>query len=158
MENSNLQIATMGAGCYWCIEAMYRQLPGIMKIKSGFTASENRAEVVQITYEPSMLSFTRILKCLFRMHDCTDQKFASGLERSIVLYHNEEQQEIINKFIEELNIASDNKVVTEVSAYAGFNAAKESEQDYYTKNITNEHCSGYIKPKIAKFLRSLKDL
>lgn len=158
LEIEEAEVATLGAGCYWCIEAMFRQVPGVKSIQSGFTAGENKAEVVQITYDPSKLSFLKIVKCLFRMHDCTDEKYGSGVERSIICFHNQAQKDIITKFISEMQLHSDLKVVTEISEYTGFVAAKESEQDYYGKNQDNEHCSGYIKPKIAKFLRDLKDI
>lgn len=157
-EQTASETATLGAGCYWCIEAMFRQVQGVKSIFSGFTSGENKAEVIQITYDPEVLSFAKILKCLFRMHDCTDPKFASGVERSIVCYHNQAQKELISDFINLMQSQLDVKIVTEIAAYPGFTPAKESEQDYYGKNQSNEHCSGYIKPKIAKFLRDLREV
>ena len=130
MQNSDpskYQKATLGAGCYWCIEAMYRQVPGIIKIVSGFTEGSNRAEVVHITFDPSQVTFLKLLKCLFRMHDCTDPRMGSGLERSIVTFHNNEQKEIITKFIAELNSRVNNSVVTDVRAFPGFQPAGPGE-------------------------------
>ena len=86
--NPSYNKATLGAGCYWCIESMYRQVEGIVDISSGFTDEEDKAEVVHITYDPNKLQYIKIIKCLFKMHDCTDSKYSSGIERSIICYHN----------------------------------------------------------------------
>jgi peptide methionine sulfoxide reductase msrA/msrB len=161
---------TLGGGCFWCIEAFYEELKGVEKVESGYSGgtTENpsynkvcegktgHAEVVQITYNPEIISLTTLLEVFFKLHDPTSKDKQGADEgtqyRSVIFYHNEEQHKIIDNTLKTLN---DNKafeipIVTEVTAYKKFYIAENYHQEYYQINKEEPYCKAVIKPKMDK--------
>ncbi len=177
MTNKNLEVATFGGGCYWCIEAVFQRLNGVEKVESGFsggqvknptyrevcTGATGHAEVIQITFDTTKISFADILKVFFTMHDPTtlnQQGNDVGTQyRSAVFYHNENQKKITEEIIAELNKiqAYPNPIVTEVAKFDVFYKAEDYHQNYYNDNSTEGYCRFVIQPKIEKFEKVFKD-
>ncbi|MFQ5400956.1 MAG: peptide-methionine (S)-S-oxide reductase MsrA [Anaerolineae bacterium] len=165
------QIATIGGGCFWCLEAVYLELQGVSKVVSGYagghvpnptyrqicTGRTGHAEVVQVTYDPNQVSFRDILEVFFTVHDPTTlnrQGADVGTQyRSVILYHNEEQRQIAEGMIAELNTAGvwSDPIVTEVTPLDIFYPAEDYHQDYYRQNSAQPYCQVVISPKLAKF-------
>lgn len=164
-----MEIATLGGGCYWCLEAFYQRVKGVINVESGYSAgtTENptarevykgttgHAEVVQITFNPALISYTEILEIFFVMHDPTTlnrQGNDVGDEyRSIILYHSDTQkntaQEMISSFATKLY---KDPVVTELLPFEKFWPAEANMQNFYNQNPTNGYCMMVIDPKIQK--------
>jgi methionine-S-sulfoxide reductase len=161
---------TLGGGCFWCIEAFYEELKGLEKVESGYSGgtTENpsynkvcegktgHAEVVQITYNPEIISLTNILEVFFKLHDPTS-KDKQGADigtqyRSIILFHTNEQRKIVENTIKTLNDnkAFENPIVTEVVAYKKFYIAENYHQEYYQINKEEPYCKAVIKLKMDK--------
>ncbi len=175
--NTNLEIATFGGGCYWCMEAIFQRLDGIVKVESGFsggqvknptyrevcTGTTGHAEVIQITFEPAKVPFSEILKVFFTMHDPTtlnQQGNDVGTQyRSAVFYHNDAQKKAAEEIIAELNKAKayPNPIVTEVTKFDVFYKAEDYHQDYYNQHSGEGYCQYVIQPKIEKFEKVFKD-
>ena len=171
MENIKFEKATFGAGCFWCVEAVFQQLDGVVEVVSGYSGGEiknpgymevcsgrtGHAEVVQITYDPDKISFEDLLEVFWRTHDPTTlnkQGADFGTQyRSVVFYHNEEQKLIAEKFkqlINEKNIY-DKEIVTEISPLINFYEAEDYHQNYFNKNPEASYCAYVIQPKLEKF-------
>lgn len=168
---SNNDIATLAGGCFWCLEAVYEQLVGVEKVVSGYaggtvsnpsyqqvcTGSTGHAEVVQITFDPEVISFRDLLGVFFTVHDPTTlnrQGADVGSQyRSAIFYHSDEQKTIAQEVIRELEAARiwDDPIVTEVTPLADFYAAEDYHQAYYRKNPNQGYCQVVIAPKVAKF-------
>lgn len=177
MTDNNYEIATFGGGCYWCIEAVFQRLDGIVKVESGFsggqvknptykevcTGTTGHAEVIQITFDTAKINFIEILKVFFTMHDPTTlnrQGNDVGTQyRSAIFYHNETQKNVSEELITELNNAHvyPNPIVTEVSKFDVFYKAEEYHQNYYNDNSNEGYCRFVIQPKIEKFEKIFKD-
>ena len=177
MTNKNFEIATFGGGCYWCIEAVFQRLEGVEKVESGFsggqvknpsyrevcTGTTGHAEVIQITFDTTKISFAEILKVFFTMHDPTTlnrQGNDVGTQyRSAVFYHNDEQKKITEEVIAALNQehAYPNPIVTEVSKFDIFYKADDYHQNYYNDNSSEGYCRFVIQPKVEKFEKVFKD-
>lgn len=178
MEN-NLEIATIGGGCFWCVEAVYQDLKGVHKVASGYagghvhnpsyqqvcTGTTGHAEVVQITYDPAKISYADILFVFWRTHDPTTlnrQGNDVGPQyRSIILYHNEEQKQIA----EQSRAAADadptlysDPIVTEITALDHFYAAEGYHQNYYKDNPNQPYCRLVIDPKVSKMRKSFSHM
>ena len=165
------EIATLAGGCFWCLEAVYLQLKGIEKVVSGYSGGQTsnpsyeqvcagttgHAEVVQITYNPDIISYEDLLSVFFTIHDPTTlnrQGADVGTQyRSAIYYHTPEQQRIAQEFIEKLEAAGvwDNRIVTEITPAAEFYAAEAYHQNYYANNPYQAYCQVVIAPKVAKF-------
>jgi peptide-methionine (S)-S-oxide reductase len=169
--------ATLGGGCFWCLEAVYDRLKGVKKVVSGYTGGhvENptyrqvcnkttgHAEVVQITYDDEVVSFEELLDVFFTIHDPTTlnrQGNDVGPQyRSAIFYHDDEQKRIAEEKIEEF----DNKdmwsdpIVTEVTKLETFYRAEDYHQDYYENNPNQGYCRIVIQPKVAKFRKTFMD-
>jgi peptide-methionine (S)-S-oxide reductase len=165
------EIATLGGGCFWCIDTIFRELPGVEKVESGYAGGRTpnptyrdvcsgmtgHAEVVQVTFDPSVLSFRDLLGVFFTVHDPTtpDRQGADvGTQyRSIVLYHSDEQRETAMQVIDELNKKKvwDDPIVTQLAAFTTFYTAEKYHQDYYSQNLNQPYCQIVIAPKVAKF-------
>lgn len=173
MGNSNYEIATFGGGCFWCTEAVFQELSGIIEIKSGFSGGNvpgkptyrevcsgltGHAEVIQLKYNPEKISFKSILTIFMTTHDPTTlnrQGADCGTEyRSIILYHSTEQKNIAEKVISDISIYYDDAIVTELKKFNIFYEAEQEHQNYYKNNRGNRYCNLVIEPKLAK-LRSL---
>jgi peptide-methionine (S)-S-oxide reductase len=164
------EIATLGAGCFWCVEAVFSSLPGVATVQVGYSNgfTENPtyeqvcsgdtgyAEVAQIQYNPSLISFDQILEHFFATHDPTTlnkQGADHGTQyRSGIFYHNENQKKIALEAIESLNMKKvfKNPIVTEVSKLEKFHIAEDYHQDYYKNNKSAPYCMFVIKPKLDK--------
>ncbi len=177
METKNLDTATFGGGCFWCVEAVYQQLNGVVSVASGYSGGQRanptyeqvcsgatgHAEVIQIVYDTTKLSFDELLEVFWTVHDPTTlnrQGADVGTQyRSVVFYHNEHQKETTNSYIEKLNAehAFNNPVVTEVSPFTTFYKAEDYHQNYYNENQNQPYCSLVIQPKVEKFKKVFGD-
>jgi peptide-methionine (S)-S-oxide reductase len=171
IKNSNIETATFGAGCFWCVEAVFDQLTGVISAESGYsggntvnpsyeevcTGQTGHAEVVNITYDPAVISFVELLEVFWKTHDPTTlnrQGADVGTQyRSAIFYHNEEQKKVAEELKSELNSADiwSDPIVTEITAFKAFYRAEEYHQEYYVNNMNKPYCSLVITPKIKKF-------
>lgn len=172
----NIQYATFGGGCFWCTEAIFEQLEGVIKVESGFsgghiknpaykeviTGRTGHAEAIQISYDPSILSYEELLEIFFNTHDPTTlnrQGNDRGTQyRSAVFYHTREQQQAANNLItalEKANVFPD-KIVTEVTEFDAFYVAEDYHQDYFVNNSNQPYCQYVINPKLEKFQKQYK--
>jgi peptide-methionine (S)-S-oxide reductase len=173
----NLQIATFGSGCFWCTEAIFERLNGVVKVESGYsggkvenptyeevcTGTTGHAEVTQVTYDPSIITFDELLEVFWKTHDPTTlnrQGNDVGTQyRSVIFYHDEEQKELAVKYKAELDKSGvwDNPIVTEISPFINFYSAEKYHQDYYNNNPNQGYCTFVITPKVEKFEKIFKD-
>lgn len=173
MENKNLQIATIGGGCFWCTEAIFLEVKGIEKVVSGYSGGNapgkptyrevcsgltGHAEVIQVTFDADIISYEDVLVIFMTTHDPTQlnrQGADVGTQyRSVIYYHNDEQQKIAEEVVKQLAPYFDTKIVTEISPLDIFYEAEDYHQDYYRNNTEQGYCSFVITPKIMK-LRKL---
>lgn len=173
MTDKNLQIATVGGGCFWCTEAVFQEVLGVEKVVSGYSGGNvpgkptyrevcsgltGHAEVVQITFDADVISYEDILVIFMTTHDPTTlnrQGADRGTQyRSVIYYHDENQKEIANVVIQELGKYYENPIVTEVSEAVTFYDAEKEHQDFYKSNPDYGYCNFVIDPKLAK-LRKL---
>lgn len=175
--NMKLDTATFGAGCFWCVEAQFQQLKGVVKVESGFSGGHTEyptykqvcsgqtghAEVTNIYYDPSIISFDELLAAFWVTHDPTQlnrQGEDVGTQyRSVIYYHNDEQKqkaEMYKKSINEEHVYPSN-VVTEISPFTVFYKAEEYHQNYYSENGSQPYCMFVIKPKFEKFQKVFKE-
>ncbi|WP_218598180.1 peptide-methionine (S)-S-oxide reductase MsrA [Polaribacter sp. NJDZ03] len=171
--NKNLQTATLGGGCFWCTEAVFQEVKGVEKVVSGYAGGNvpgeptyreicsgltGHAEVIQITYDANIISYEDILVIFMTTHDPTtlnQQGADRGTQyRSVVFYHDENQQKIASEVLKQIQDYYNNKIVTELSALPIFYKATEEHQNYYRENTQQGYCSFVIEPKLAK-LRKL---
>jgi peptide-methionine (S)-S-oxide reductase len=170
-DNTNLQIADLAGGCFWCLEAVYDELEGVHEVVSGYegghvdnpnyqqicTGSTGHAEVVQVTFDPKSVSYEEILRIFFTIHDPTTlnrQGADVGTQyRSAIFTHDDGQKEMAESLIAELDAAGiwPNPIVTEVKPATTFYAAEDYHQDYYVNNSYQPYCQVVINPKLAKF-------
>lgn len=173
MATKNLQLATLGGGCFWCTEAVFQEVRGIEKVISGYSGGNvpgkptyreicsgltGHAEVIQITFDPNIISYQEILLIFMTTHDPTTlnrQGADVGTQyRSIIFYHNKKQQEIAEAVLKEISKYYENQIVTEIEPLDIFYEAEDYHQDYYRNNQSQGYCSFVITPKLAK-LRKL---
>lgn len=165
------EVATLGGGCFWCLEAVYDQLNGVIGVESGYTGGHVRnpsyrdvcsgrtghAEVVQITFDPSVVSYREILEVFFTIHDPTTlnrQGADVGAQyRSAIFTHSAEQEATARAVIQETEAAHlwPNPIVTEVTPAGPFYPAEDYHQEYYANNGGQPYCQVVIAPKVAKF-------
>jgi peptide-methionine (S)-S-oxide reductase len=163
--------ATLGGGCFWCLEAVYEQLQGVEKVESGYsggtvdnpsyrqvtTGTTGHAEVVQLTFDPKVTTFREILEVFFTIHDPTTlnrQGADVGPQyRSAIFYHSEEQKAVAEDVIREMEAEGiwDDPIVTEVTPFSAFYKAEDYHQEYYRRNRGQPYCQIVIAPKVAKF-------
>ena len=171
MSSNGYEIATLGGGCFWCLEAIYEQLLGVEKVESGYsggavadptydqvcTGSTGHAEVVQITFDPQVITFRQLLDVFFTIHDPTTlnrQGTDVGSQyRSAIFYHSEEQNATAEQAIRELDASGvwDAPLVTEVTPFIEFCVAEDYHQEYYRHNAGQPYCQAVIAPKVARF-------
>ncbi len=165
------ETATLGGGCFWCLEAVYDQTRGVLDVVSGYagghvpnpdyetvcTGTTGHAEVVQITFDPQEIRFRDLLEIFFAIHDPTTlnrQGADVGTQyRSVIFYHDEAQRETARQVIAELEAsqAFPNPIVTEVSPLDAFYPAEDYHQEYFRRNPHQGYCRAVIAPKVAKF-------
>ncbi len=172
-----MEVATLGGGCFWCTEAVFGELKGVVKVEPGYSGGSlanptyeqvsagttGHAEVVQITFDPSIISFREILEVFFAMHDPTTlnrQGADVGTQyRSVLFYHDREQKAKIEKLIEELDNAKiyGAPIVTKVEPFKIFYEAEDYHKDYFKSNPEQPYCRLVIAPKIAKLRKNYRD-
>jgi peptide-methionine (S)-S-oxide reductase len=163
--------ATLAGGCFWCLDAVFAELKGVSKVESGFsggkrpnpsyeqvcTGTTGHAEVVQITYDPAVISYQDLLDVFFTVHDPTTlnrQGNDVGTQyRSAIFYHSPEQKAAAEKAIADFTAQKlwDGKIVTQVEPFTAFYPAEEYHQDYFNRNPDQGYCQLVIAPKVAKF-------
>lgn len=168
---AELETATLAAGCFWCVEAIFDDLTGVEDVVSGYSGGHKdnptyqevcsettgHAEVVQIKFDPSVISFKEILQIFFTVHDPTTlnrQGNDVGTSyRSAVFYHSDEQKRVAEETIAEFNAEGiyDNPIVTEVTAFDKFWPAENYHQEYFANNPNQPYCAAVVAPKVAKF-------
>ena len=166
-----MEKATFGAGCFWCVEAIFQELDGVESVISGYAGGKianptykevcsgltGHAEVAQITYDPAKISFEELLEVFWQTHDPTtlnQQGNDIGSQyRSAIFYHNEEQERLGKQYKEELDKSGawDNPVITEIVPLTEFYVAEDYHQNYYDLNASQPYCAYLIKPKVEKF-------
>lgn len=173
MGGETRKIATLGGGCFWCTEAIFQEVKGISSVVSGYTGGiapgrptyreicsglTGHAEVIQITYDPTIISFANIMLIFMTTHDPTTlnkQGADTGTQyRSVIYYQHPEEQKIADTIIREIAQYYPNPIVTEVSTLGVFYEAEADHQDYYKNNTASDYCQVVINPKLAK-LRKL---
>jgi peptide methionine sulfoxide reductase msrA/msrB len=173
--NSNEQKATFGGGCFWCTEALFQQLKGVKKVKSGYSGGDivnptyrevcsgltGHAEVIEVTYDPKEISYDDLLKIHLTTHNPTTlnrQGADVGTQyRSIIFYRNEEEKAAATKAIAEVQPAFNQPIVTELKPFQAFFTAEAYHQDYYNENSNGRYCQAVIDPKLKKFKELYRD-
>ncbi len=172
------ELATLAGGCFWCLDAVYRDLRGVEQVVSGYmggqtanpsyelvcTGTSGHAEVVQIKFDPDTISYRELLEVFFTIHDPTTlnrQGADSGSQyRSAIFYHSQEQKTTAEEVIAEVQPLWDNPIVTEVAQADRFYPGEDYHQDYFNNNSNQPYCLAVIEPKVAKaratFLEKLK--
>jgi peptide-methionine (S)-S-oxide reductase len=177
LDMGMLKLATFGAGCFWCTEAVFRQLAGVVMVVSGYSGGsvENpsyhdvcsgktgHAEVCQITYDPSRISYEKLLEVFWKIHDPTTKNRQGddvGTQyRSVVFYHDDEQKRLAQEYKTKLDAGKiwDGPIVTEIVPFKKFWPAEDYHQDYYKNNPNQSYCRLVITPKIEKFRKIFAD-
>lgn len=176
-EGSRSEVATLGGGCFWCVEAVFEETKGVSKVESGYSGgfvpdptyrqvcseTTGHAEVVQVTFDPEVISYRDVLNVFFATHDPTTlnrQGADVGTRyRSAVFYHDEEQRRISEEVISEIEAEGvwDDPIVTEVVPFDAFYRAEEYHQGYFRNNSRQPYCQVVIAPKVAKFRKQHLD-
>ncbi len=171
MNTVETEVATLAGGCFWCLEAVYDQVQGVLHVESGYaggavphptyeqvcTGRTGHAEVVQVTFDPALISFRDVLEIFFEIHDPTTlnrQGADVGTQyRSAIFYHSPEQKAVAEEVIAALTAARrwPDPIVTEVKPLAAFYAAEAYHQEYYQNHPAQPYCRAVITPKVAKF-------
>lgn len=174
---TGLDTATLGGGCFWCVEAVYVELKGVVSVMPGYSGGKRpnptyeqvcsgatgHAEVVQVVYDPKMLTFDELLEVFWTVHDPTTlnrQGNDIGTQyRSVVYYHSEQQKEIAEYYKKKLNEekAYANPVVTEIAPFTAFYSAEDYHKNYYANNPNQPYCTFVVQPKVEKFRKVFKD-
>lgn len=177
MNDKKYEVATFGEGCFWCSEAIFQRLKGVVKVESGYsggnvpnpsyqavcTGKTGHAEVIQLTFDPGVISYTELLKVFWSTHDPTTlnrQGADVGTQyRSVIFYHDQNQKELAEKYKNEIEKARiySNPIVTEISPFKTFHKAEDYHQNYYNDNTSQPYCSLVITPKLEKFEKVFKD-
>lgn len=170
-EPSSKEVATLAGGCFWCLEAVFNELRGVEKVVSGYaggsvpnptyravcTGMTGHAEVVQITFDPQVVTFRELLEVFFTIHDPTTlnrQGADVGTQyRSAIFYHSQAQAATATDVIARLTAEGvwDSPVVTELEPFAEFYPAEDYHQEYFANNPTQPYCRAVVAPKVAKF-------
>ncbi|HEX9373853.1 MAG TPA: peptide-methionine (S)-S-oxide reductase MsrA [Roseiflexaceae bacterium] len=170
-HNHTREAATLAGGCFWCLEAVFDQLKGVESVESGYSGGKVRnptyrqvcdgttghAEVVQVTFDPAVVSFKEILEVFFTIHDPTTlnrQGADIGTQyRSAIFYHTPEQRAVAEQVIDELNRAQiwGAPIVSEVAPFQEFYIAEDYHQEYFDRNGSQPYCRAVVAPKVAKF-------
>ncbi len=175
--NDNLQVATLGGGCFWCLDAVFMEVKGIESVTSGYSGGTvknpayrevtsgrtGHAEVVQLKFDPEIISFREILEIFFHLHDPTTlnrQGADVGTQyRSVIFYHNEQQEKTAREVFKEIDASDlwDDPLVTEIAPMTAFYVAEDYHQEYYQNNPSQPYCTFVIGPKMEKLRKLFKD-
>lgn len=176
-QDSGTDTATFGAGCFWCVEAIFQRLEGVLSVKSGYAGgfvknpsykevcngTTGHAEVIQLTYDKSKISFDELLEVFWKTHDPTTpdrQGNDVGPQyRSVIFYHNEEQRQKAESYKKKLNEEKvyPNPIITEIAPFSNYYAAEDYHQNYFNQNKSQGYCQYVIQPKLDKFQKVFKD-
>jgi peptide-methionine (S)-S-oxide reductase len=168
---ANQEVATLGGGCFWCLEAVYDNLRGVTDVVSGYAGGKREnpsyeqvcsgatghAEVVQVTFDPSVVSYREILEVFFTIHDPTTLNRQGGdvgtQYRSVIFYHSEEQKRSAEELMRELREEGvwTQPIVTELTPAPAFYPAEQYHQEYFARNPGQGYCQAVVSPKVAKF-------
>ncbi len=171
MQDSNLETATLAAGCFWCVEAVFDSLVGVEDVVSGYSGGHTEdptyqqvcsettghAEVVQIRFDPAKLTFKELLQVFFTVHDPTtlnrQGNDIGSSYRSAVFYHSADQRQTAEEVIAEFNTEGiyDRRIVTEIAVFKKFYPAENYHQEYFANNPNQPYCAAVVAPKVAKF-------
>jgi len=174
---TEFETATLAGGCFWCLEAVFDELKGVESVESGYsgghtqqpnyrdvcTGATGHAEVVQVRFDPSLLSYLDLLNVFFAIHDPTTvnrQGADSGTQyRSAIFYHDPGQRQIAEQLIRELNEQRiwDKPIVTEMAQFEMFHLAEDYHQEYFARNPFQPYCMAVVAPKVAKFRKHFID-
>ena len=177
MATTVLDTATFGAGCFWCVEAVFQNLKGVHSVVSGYagghaknptyqevsSGTTGHAEASQIAYDPKQISYAELLEVFWKTHDPTTPdrqgNDVGSQYRSVIFYHNEEQKKLAEHYKKELNSAGafDAPIVTEIVPYTNFYKAENYHQNYYNEHGLQPYCMFVIKPKLDKVKKVFKD-
>lgn len=176
-EGLKTDTATLGTGCFWCTEAIFQQLKGVLKVSSGYSGGHvpnptyeqvcdkntGHAEVVQVVYDPAQITFDELLKVFWETHDPTTlnrQGNDVGPQyRSVIFYHNDEQKQKAEQYKQQLDKSGSwsKPIVTAIDPYSNFYVAENYHQNYYNNNGSQPYCNFVIRPKLEKFEKVFKD-
>ncbi len=172
---SSVEVATLGGGCFWCLEAVYQEMKGVLRVESGYagghvanptykevcTGTTGHAEVVQITYDPSIVSYADLLEVFFTIHDPTTlnrQGNDVGTQyRSAIFYHDPEQKKIAEAAKKAAAQLWPKPIVTEIAPLDRFYKAEDYHQNYYRNNPTQPYCIYVVGPKVDKFREKFRN-
>ena len=176
MKTENYEKATFGGGCFWCTEAVFQQVNGVIEVVSGYAGGRvpgkptyrevcsgltGHAEVVQITYDPQLITYRELLIIFMTTHDPTTlnrQGADVGTQyRSVIFFHDDNQKEVAEAVLEEMKKYYQNPVVTELSPLPKFFEAEDYHQDYYANNSEQGYCQYVISPKLSKLREQYAD-
>ena len=173
----DLEVAILGGGCFWCLEAVYTELKGVMKVESGYAGGRvknptyeevcsdetGHAEVVQVTFDPTMITYREILQVFFSIHDPTTldrQGHDVGSQyRSVIFYHDDNQKRVAQEVMQEIETSKiwGKKLVTQLVPFVEFFKAEEYHQNYFKNNPCQPYCQAVVAPKVAKFRKQYFD-
>jgi peptide-methionine (S)-S-oxide reductase len=177
METKNLETATLAAGCFWCVEAVFDDLRGVESVESGYSGghTENptyqqvcsettgHAEVIQLKFDANVISFKEILQVFFAVHDPTtlnrQGNDVGSSYRSAIFYNSDEQRRIAEEVIKKVEAEGvyDNRIVTEIKPFDRFYIAENYHQEYFANNPNQPYCAAVVAPKVAKFRQNFVD-
>lgn len=170
-------VATLAGGCFWCLEAVFDDLKGVISVESGYAGGHivnptyrqvcngdtGHAEVVRVKFDPDEISYTDILKVFFAIHDPTTMNRQGNdvgpQYRSAIFYHDDEQKKVAEETIRELTAEAifPRPIVTEVTRFPGFYIAEDYHQEYFANNPSQPYCAAVVAPKVAKFRKQFLD-
>jgi peptide-methionine (S)-S-oxide reductase len=178
MMNNNLQTATLAGGCFWCLEAVFDEIKGVHSVESGYAGGHldnpsyravcngntGHAEVIQVHFDPNIVSFRDLLNVFFAIHDPTTMN-RQGADvgsqyRSAIFYHDDEQKAIAEDLIKDLNGQKiwDHPIVTEVTKLNKFYMAEDYHQEYFANNPYQPYCQAVVAPKVSKFRKHFLEM
>ena len=175
--NANPQIATLAGGCFWCLEAVFDELNGVVSVESGYSGGRvdnpsykavcngttGHAEAVQIAFDPAIVSYRDLLRIFFTVHDPTTlnrQGADAGTQyRSAIFYHDDEQKRVTEEVIRDITAEKlwNNPIVTEVTKFEKFFVAEDYHQEYFVNNPRQPYCMAVVAPKVMKFRKYFVD-
>ena len=176
-KNTNPAAATLGAGCFWCVEAVFQQLKGVSSVEAGYaggdvenpsyeevcTGRTGHAEVARIYYDPNEITFEELLQVFWHTHNPTTLNRQGGdvgtQYRSAIFYHDEEQKQIAEKSLKEADTSDlwEDPIVTKIEPLKNFSKAEDYHQDYYEKHKNGPYCDAVIEPKLKKLKEKFGD-
>jgi len=169
------EIATLGGGCFWCLEAVYQELKGVQQVESGYAGGHvanptyeqvcdgntGHAEVVRVSFDPDVVSYRQILEIFFTIHDPTTPdrqgNDVGSQYRSVVYFHSPEQEQTARQVIAEMANVWDAPIVTELSAAGDYYKAEDYHQNYFRQHPLQGYCAFVVAPKVAKFRKVFAD-